>query len=229
MASNPLSRRTFFRSAVGIGAVMTVGGLSAATRRPATASLPQPEVPKAKYGLVIDTTKCTGCGACKAACQIRNDLPQGTSYVRIKTTGDESSPTFVAIQCQHCAQPPCAQVCPAKATYRRDDGVVMIHEKMCVGCKYCELACPYQARVYVEERGVADKCWLCLDYVQEGKNPACVDACVLGARTFGQQDDPTSEVAKLVASGQAQPLYPDFGTQPSIVHYIIEGETRWDK
>jgi len=98
--------------------------------------------------------------------------------------------------------------------------VVLINEKLCVGCKYCEVACPYQARTFDEERGVVDKCWLCLDRVQAGDMPACVDACVLGARLFGRQDDPNSEVAQLIASGQAKPFHPEFGTQPSILYYI---------
>jgi Fe-S-cluster-containing dehydrogenase component len=99
--------------------------------------------------------------------------------------------------------------------------VVLINEKLCVGCKYCEVACPYQARTFDEERGVVDKCWLCLDRVQAGDMPACVDSCVLGARLFGRQDDPNSEVAQLIASGQAKPLHPEFGTQPSVLYYIM--------
>jgi Fe-S-cluster-containing dehydrogenase component len=98
---------------------------------------------------------------------------------------------------------------------------VLIDEKLCVGCKYCEVACPYQARIFDEERGVADKCWLCLDYVLDGKTPACVEACILGARHFGRQDDPNSEVAQLIASGKAKPLHPEFGTEPGILYYIM--------
>ena len=98
---------------------------------------------------------------------------------------------------------------------------MLINEKLCVGCKYCEVACPYQARIFDEERGVADKCWLCLDRVLEGGVPACVESCIMGARIFGRQDDPTSEVAQLIASGEAKPLHPEFGTQPGILYYIM--------
>ena len=97
----------------------------------------------------------------------------------------------------------------------------MINDKLCVGCKYCEVACPYQARTFDEVRGVVDKCWLCLDYVLDGRQPACVEACVLGARLFGRADDPNSDVARLIASGDAKLLHPEFGTQPSILHYIL--------
>ncbi len=220
MASKVMSRRVFLRSALGAGAAVTVGGvvvgsnhLAAASRRESGAI--------ARYALVVDTTKCKGCGACRTACHIRNELPEGSSYIHILSQGDKSNPHFLPVQCQHCANPPCARVCPARATYRTEDGVVLVNEKLCVGCKYCELACPYQARTFDEERGVADKCWLCLDYVQEGKNPACVDACVWGARIFGRQDDPESQVAQLIASGAAQPLHPEFGTQPGILYYVL--------
>lgn len=222
MAEGPLicSRRAFLRSALGAGAVLTVGGVALGARR-VVAALPLASEVPSLYALVIDTTKCVGCGACTQACQVRNSLAEGSSYIHIVTQGDPAQPTFLPVQCQHCVNPPCADVCPTRATYRTEEGVVLINEKKCVGCKYCDVACPYQARVYDEERGVVDKCGLCLADVQAGKNPACVQACILGARTFGRQDDPSSEVAQLLASGQAQPLHPEFGTQPGVVYYIL--------
>ena len=213
-----LSRRAFLRSALVAGAVAAVGGEALAHRRVQAA----PEGPTAKYALIIDTTKCTGCGACVEACHLRNELPEGQSFIRILPKGDEEHRWFLPVQCQHCADPPCATVCPTKATYRREDGVVLINEKLCVGCKYCMVACPYQARIFNEEKGIADKCWLCLDYVLGGGEPACVHACIPGARIFGCLDDPDSEVSKLVASGQAKPLHPEFGTRPSVLYYIIQ-------
>jgi Fe-S-cluster-containing dehydrogenase component len=221
MASKSLSRRSFLRSAVGAGVTVTVGGVALGADHIAAALPHRSSTAPAKYALIIDTTKCVGCGACRKACQHRNDLPDEVSYIHILTQGDEANPTFIPVQCQHCASPPCARVCPANATYRLDSGVVMIKEKKCVGCKYCELACPYQARVFDEERGVADKCWLCLDRVTEGQDPACVAACVFGARIFGLQDDANSEVAQLIASGAAKPFHPEFGTEPSILYYIM--------
>jgi Fe-S-cluster-containing dehydrogenase component len=217
MSHRSFSRRDFLRSALGAGVAVTAGSAG----RIAIAATNHAEQVPAKYALIIDTTKCVGCGACTEACTIRNNLPEETSYIHILAKGEGADRWFIPIQCQHCAKPPCAQVCPTRATYRSDDGVVLINEKLCVGCKYCEVACPYQARTFDEERGVADKCWLCLDRVQSGAMPACVDACVLGARLFGRQDDPDSEVAQLIASGQAKPLHPEFGTQPSILYYIV--------
>jgi Fe-S-cluster-containing dehydrogenase component len=221
MASRLISRRAFLRSVVGTGAVAAVGSAALIAERIAVAAPNRAAQPTAQYALVIDTNKCVGCGACVEACNIRNHLPESKSYIHILPKGEESNRWFLPIQCQHCADPPCAQVCPTRATYRRDDGVVLINEKLCVGCKYCEVACPYQARTFDEKRGVVDKCWLCLDYVLEGREPACVQSCVLGARLFGRQDDPNSEVAQLIASGEAKPLHPEFGTQPSVLYYVV--------
>jgi Fe-S-cluster-containing dehydrogenase component len=221
MTTTSVSRRAFLRGALGMGAAATGLGVALGTGRVSEAVAAQKASSSAKYALVIDTTKCVGCGACKEACRLRNELPEGVSFIHILEQGDSEEPRFLPVQCQHCAHAPCATVCPVGATYRRDDGVVMIDEKVCVGCKYCEVACPYQARVFDEERGVVDKCWLCLDYVLDGRKPACVEACILGARHFGRQDDPNSEVYQLIASGQAKPLHPEFGTEPGILYYIM--------
>jgi len=221
MAIESVSRRAFLRSLLGVGAAVTAGGAALNAGRVVLATSNDLDKPAARFALIIDTTKCVGCGACREACTIRNQLPENTSYIHILSQNDGASRWFLPVQCQHCADPPCAHACPTKATYRRGDGVVLIDEKLCVGCKYCEVACPYQARTFDEERGVVDKCWLCLDRVMEGGTPACLDACVLGARIFGRQDDPNSQVSQLIASGQAKPLHPEFGTHPSILYYIM--------
>jgi Fe-S-cluster-containing dehydrogenase component len=218
MTTKSVSRRTFLKSALAGGALVAVGSGTALARGLASPKLAEE---KAAYALIIDTTKCVGCGACVEACNIRNNLSEGKSYIHILPKEDELHHWFLPVQCQHCANPPCSSVCPTRTTYRRDDGVVMINEKLCVGCKYCEVACPYQARTYDEKRGVEDKCWLCLDYVTGGYDPACVQSCIMGARIFGRQDDPNSEVVQLIASGKARILHPEFGTRPSILYYIM--------
>ena len=181
----------------------------------------------ARYGMVIDETKCVGCYACRVACQNQNHLRAHEAYNHLEEREYGSFPDytreFLPVQCQHCADPPCATVCPTLATYIHPSGVVLINEMLCVGCKYCVVACPYQARVFNEERGVAGKCSLCLDRVLQGELPACVQACLPGARVFGRTDDPESEVSKLLATGRARPLRWEFGTQPALLTYIIEG------
>ncbi len=213
-----LSRRRFLGLALAGGATITAGaGLLNREVKP------EPEAAaQADYALIIDTTKCTGCQACVEACRIRNNLPEGQSYIHGMVRGDEHLTWYLMAQCQHCADPPCATVCPTDATYVREDGVVLIDERLCVGCKYCIYACPYDARIYDAERGVADKCWLCLDWVLGGGEPACVQACIPGARIFGRLDDPDSEVRQLIDSGRARQLRPEYGTDPAVLRYIIE-------
>ena len=126
------------------------------------------------------------------------------------------------VLCNHCKDAPCVNVCPTNASYKREDGIVLIDHDKCVGCKYCAVACPYGARTFDEETGLVDKCWLCLDWVLGGGLPACVQACVPGARIFGRRDDP--EIAALLESGRVKPLHPEFGTEPGVVHYIFPGD-----
>lgn len=218
MAPMAMSRRGFLKSILAGGMLTAVGSGTTLVQTEDNSTSTES---KAAYALVIDTSKCVGCGACTAACNLHNHLPEGTSYIRVLSQGADEDLEFLPTQCQHCANPPCAHVCPTNATYCREDGVVLINEKLCVGCKYCEVACPYQARIFDEERGVADKCWLCLDYVLGNQDPACVQACVLGARLFGRTDDVSSELVQLINSGRAKPLRPEFGTEPAILRYII--------
>ncbi len=217
--STSVSRRTFLKSAL-LGGTLAAASGGAAIANVATA--PRRAEHKAKYALIIDTTKCVGCRACEYACTERNELEEGLSYIHVLSRGEDEEQRYLTVQCQHCADPPCAHVCPTDATYIRDDGVVLINDKLCVGCRYCVVACPYDARFYHEEHGVAEKCWLCMDYVLADRNPACVDACVMGARIFGRTDDPDSEVSKIIASGRAKPLHPEFGTEPMVLIYVIE-------
>lgn len=202
--------------ASGAAAIIGAGSLKHPVQSKST------EEHSAEYALVIDATKCVGCGLCVQACHLSNKLPEGQSFTRVLERESAGRTWFLPVQCQHCAEPPCATVCPTKATYIHESGTVLINEKLCVGCKYCVVACPYQARIYDEERGVADKCGLCLDRVLQGDLPACVQACLNGARVFGRVDDPESEVGKLLASGRAKPLHPEFNTHPAVLVYIIE-------
>lgn len=175
----------------------------------------------ARYGMLINTKKCVGCFACRVACQMQNELPVTESFISFheKETGifPNVRNEIVPVQCQHCEDAPCAEVCPTKATYVTKDGIVLVDEDKCIGCKYCMVACPYDARVHSEETGVVEKCRFCVELVEKGEQPACVSTCITTARVFGDLDDPNSDVSKAIVKYNAQPLRGDLG-KPKIYY-----------
>lgn len=175
-----------------------------------------------RLGLVVNLARCVGCEACTVACKAENEVPDPHWRTRIVLVPDwgTAEPRPVKWACMHCEEAPCVAVCPTGATFKRADGIVAIDTDRCIGCRYCMVACPYGARFFDEDRGVPDKCDLCLDRVERDLDPACVVTCVGRTITFGDLDDPDSEVAAAVASGRAQPMHPELGTEPS-VYYIV--------
>jgi len=128
--------------------------------------------------------------------------------------------------CMQCENPPCVAVCPVSATYKTEDGVILVDPRRCIGCGYCVVACPYGARYLTpaadrapnDTPGVADKCTWCYHRISRGDVPACVEVCPVGARRFGDANDPASEIATLVRERGPKPLYPEFGTRPRVVY-----------
>jgi Fe-S-cluster-containing dehydrogenase component len=192
--------------------------------------------------MVIDLNTCVGCNACMAACAMENQTPVWKSkwrtYVHDKEIGtsDEVHRRFFPRLCNHCDNPPCMSVCPTGATYKLPNGIVKVDENLCMGCRACAMACPYDARMEVTYADVRigrefygkdyrrkspsmDKCTFCDHRLDRGEKPACVETCVGSARMFGDLDDPDDEVTKLVTSGVAQPLMSHLGTRPN-VYYI---------
>jgi len=181
----------------------------------------------ARYGMVIDLEKCLGCEACIAACVLENNVPYEkglrTQVHRIVTGRFPNVSTIYMHRiCQHCEHPSCVTVCPTGASFVNKDGIVLIDYEICIGCKYCMVACPYLARYIHPERHTPDKCTFCEHRVKDGKLPACVETCPANARIFGDLDDPGSEVAKLVAENRAIPMGAEYGTRPK-VFYIRPG------
>jgi len=131
---------------------------------------------------------------------------------------------FVPKLCNQCAEPACVQVCPVGATYKAKDGVVLIDDKRCIGCRYCVQACPYGARYFDEERGVPDKCTWCYHRITKGLQPACVDACPVGARIFGDVRDRGSPVSLFVRNNRVQVLKPESGNVPQVFYVGIDKE-----
>lgn len=147
--------------------------------------------------------------------------------------------TPVLLLCNHCDNPPCTNVCPTGATWKREDGIVMMDWHRCVGCRYCMAACPYGSRSFnwIEPRehiktrtdtfpartmGVVEKCTFCEERLARGKNPACVDACESRALVFGDLNDPNSEVRKVLRGAYSIRRKPELGTQPEVFYLISE-------
>ena len=193
-----------------------------------------------RWGLLIDTDKCgTGCNACVTACHTENGVTgQGRPAsdaqwirkvdLRDKATGATRS---LPVMCQHCAEPPCVDVCPTGASFRRADGIVLVDKHICIGCRYCMMACPYKARSFVHEeatgqkphaprgKGTVESCTLCVHRVDAGREPACVEACTReghGAMLFGDLKDSNSAIAQAVALYPTTQLRADLRTDPGV-------------
>ncbi|BFL06257.1 4Fe-4S ferredoxin [Eggerthella lenta] len=202
-----------------------------------------------KLGIAINKTRCIGCQTCAHACKMQNNVPSGMRWNRVLTEGCDVedgalgefpnlSRGYLPVACQHCENPACLRVCPTGATYKDDKGRVEVDYEKCIGCRMCMAACPYNARVFnwndpkrepdfnygdkdvpVRGKGVVEKCTLCKERTDRGEEPMCVKCCPVKARTFGDLDDPNSEISKLVVARKAGVLLEEQGTRPQ-VHYF---------
>jgi Fe-S-cluster-containing dehydrogenase component len=194
--------------------------------------------------MVIDERRCIGCQACVVACKDENNVPVGVfrTWVDVVETGEmvpdpagpivtdvgnyrsEVKRSSMPLICNHCDHPPCVDVCPVKATFKRADGIVMIDYDLCIGCGYCVQACPYNARFFNPVQQTADKCTFCAHRLDRGLLPACVTSCPTHARVFGDKNDPTSEVSTLLATQATTVLKEDLGTDPQVFYINREQE-----
>lgn len=167
-----------------------------------------------KYQYVIDVSKCYGCMSCVAACASENNVPIGVFRTWVERfVKNDGINFFLPKICNHCDNPTCVAACPVKATYKRDDGLVLIDDEKCIGCGACIQACPYGARFLNPVKGVADKCTYCAHRIPE-KLPACVEACPTSARMFLRK----SEI-KL----HMHVLKPNTGNKPQVYYLNYEG------
>lgn len=181
----------------------------------------------ARYAMAIDLNRCVNCKACNAACKETNAVPIGhfrnwvTRKQSSRLTEENGAPShdfyYQPMQCQHCDNPECVSVCPTGASYKREDGVVLVDHSKCIGCQYCVMACPYGVRAYDEgrDKGVIEKCTMCAHLIDKGEQPACVRHCPGQARLFGDLDDPESAPSKMRASKKTHKLT-DVGNHPGV-------------
>lgn len=202
-----------------------------------------------KYGMAIDTKRCTGCNMCSMSCRVDHNLPNDVLYSTAVTDGSDyfRVPTgvypndlkmmFYTMGCQHCDNPACVEVCPTGAAYKREeDGLVLIDNEKCIGCKSCIAACPYEGvrtllsseptypldfqigdhRAQEHIPNTVEKCTFCSERLDDDERPLCIDLCPAVARYFGDLDDSASEISKVLSERDYDQLLTEQGTGPCV-------------
>ena len=216
-----------------------------------------------QFAYALNLSICIGCRKCAEACHIENnhDRSSKQSYIRVlemskgsidleKGNAHYDKPVprsdkyYMPIQCQQCENAPCVSVCPVEATWTEPDGITVVDYNWCIGCRYCEAACPYHARRFnwekpqipaqdinpnqgylsnrIRSQGVMEKCTFCLHRTREGRLPACLEACPTGARVFGNLLDPQSEIRWVLENKRAFVLKEELGTRPRFYYFFDE-------
>ncbi|MBI4818861.1 MAG: 4Fe-4S dicluster domain-containing protein [Deltaproteobacteria bacterium] len=214
-----------------------------------------------EFAYALNLSFCVGCRRCEDACATENNTSRDPQvhYIRVlemekgsfdveRATTDYSGIVpkpgkfYMPVQCHQCRNPPCVKACPVRATWKEPDGIVVVDYDWCIGCRYCEAACPYFARRFnwtdpkipseqvnpnqgylsnrIRPRGVMEKCTFCLHRTREGRYPACLEACPTGARKFGNLLDPESEVRKVIETKRVYVLKEEVGTLPRFYYFF---------
>lgn len=235
-----ISRRKF----MGIGAVAAGTAIAPGIRliELAQARSAEEAVSTAqRWGLLIDTTKCTdGCSSCVDACHTENGVTShnrpetDAQWIRIVKVSDPQTgyKHILPVMCQHCEHPPCVDVCPTGASFKRADGIVLVDKHICIGCRYCMMACPYKARSFIHEdvtdqkthaprgKGTVESCTLCVHKIDRGDNTtACAEACSKdgnNAILFGDLNDASSEISKRLKTESSRQLRSDLNLNTGV-------------
>ncbi len=224
-SNSDTNRRNFIRKA-SLAAVAVCLPLTQ-TAGSVRAEAPPKRVPQKTLGkhfaMVIDMEKCIGCDACTISCKAENNVPMGVYRTWVETHERGRFPniklSFAPKLCNHCDDPPCVPVCPVDATFKRSDGLVLVDYDKCIGCGYCVEACPYGARYMDPVTHVVDKCTFCVQRIEQGLTPACVETCVGGPRIFGDINNSDDPVSMIINTNAVQVLKTALGTRPR-VYYV---------
>lgn len=237
-----VGRRRLLTGAMAAGVATLAPGMMLVTGAEAARDPLEPVTSKTRWGVLIDTEKCgKGCDACITACREENGWAghgrarTDSQWIRAVHVTDRVTGAKQALpmMCQHCAKPACADVCPTGASFKRADGIVLVDKHICIGCRYCMMACPYRARSFVHEdltgqkphaprgKGTVEACTLCVHRIDAGRMPACVEACSAdggGAMLFGDLRDPESSIAREVKRRMITRIRGDLGLDPSMLY-----------
>ena len=216
-----------------------------------------------QFAYALNLSVCVGCRRCVEACHVENNHDRRTrgSYIRVfemdqgsmdlahgSVDYDHPVPAdghfYMPVQCQQCENAPCVRACPTQATWQERDGIVVVDYNWCIGCRYCQAACPYHARRYnwrrpevpsdevnpdqgylsnrIRPQGVVEKCTFCLHRVRDGRFPACLEACPTGARVFGNVLDDRSEIRWVLENKRIFVLKEELGTRPRFFYFFDE-------
>ena len=179
-----------------------------------------------RLGFVLESDSCIGCHACTVACKSEHDVPIGVNRTWVKYVETGSFPntgrSFTVMRCNHCDDAPCMKICPTSALHRTGNGVVDFDDNICIGCKACMNACPYDAIYINPDTNVANKCNFCNHRVEVGLEPACVVVCPTHAIVSGDLDDPNSDISKIVARDKVSVRAPEQGTAPKVYYRGVD-------
>lgn len=202
-----------------------------------------------KFIMVIDLARCKNLKKCQSACNHMHQVHSGQNWIKVlgMEDADHTAPYWQPTTCMHCDEPPCVKVCPVDATFKRQDGIVLIDSDRCIGCRFCMAACPYSTRVFnweepvltqavaeqpyscetsmPQKKGTVGKCDFCPDMTRKGELPHCVSACPNGVFMFGDLNEDsvtngaeTFRFSDLIKDRAGYRLMEDLGTKPSVYY-----------
>lgn len=256
----PISRRRVLQIAAAIGVSTIVGPLAEQFGHLAEAANADSKPgaaggrPRRKWAMVIDLRRCDGCGRCTDACQTGHYLGLDQTWMKVYKLTDASGNTyFMPRTCMQCENPPCLRVCPVGATFRTDEGVVLVDQNTCIGCRMCMAACPYEARYFnwddppsaprlptppspefpvPAQKGTVGKCGMCVHMTQYGKLPHCVEGCGMGAIYIGDLNEDVAvnglgesvRLSTFLQENDASTYKADLNTRPRVYYITGHGQ-----